>query len=325
MSETSDYTPAHWTGHDFSSARSYYDTHAGRSYSAAVKTGKTTTSASIRVEELKTDSNAPLIIAADVTGSMGEWPAVMFSKLPYLELEGQTYLGKDMEIAWMGIGDALSDQYPLQVRPFAKGTDLKTRLEELVIEGNGGGQVMESYQLGAFYMLHKASMPNAIHPIFIMIGDEKTHPFITSREADIAGVPFKGNIPAKEVFVELKKKMAVYLIQKPYNVGAENDYTNKEIHNDWVSILGDDHIAYLSEPERVVDVIFGILAKETGKIDDFKTEIEDRQTEDQVKTVYKALKTVHLLPAPVKVDTKVRTGKSNMLNPTKTKKSKSLI
>jgi hypothetical protein len=29
---------------------------------------------------------------------MGDWPATMFSKLPYLENEGKEYLGEDFEI-----------------------------------------------------------------------------------------------------------------------------------------------------------------------------------------------------------------------------------
>ena len=47
----------------------------------------------------------------------------------------------------------------------------------------------------------------------------------------------------------------------------------------------------------MVDVIFGILAKDTGRVDYFRKEIEARQKAGQVKTVYKALETVHALPS----------------------------
>jgi len=347
MSETSDYTPAHWAGHDFSSARSHYDDHAGRSYAKAVSENKTATD--LIVEALSTNSPSPLLIAADVTGSMGEWPAVMFSKLPYLELEGQEYLGKNMEIAWLAVGDATSDKYPLQARPFTKGTDLKKRLEELVIEGGGGGQVKESYQLAAFYALHKADMPRAVHPILIMIGDEEPYDVVSVSEAKTAGVTLAKPASTEQVFVDLRKKMAVYLIRKPYEAvkdptppvdkGATNAWDmileakedpfkglgalDKRIHQTWSALIGDDHIAYLADPTRVVDVIFGILAKETGRFADFRKEIEERQTKAQVTTVYKALQSIHA-GTPVGPP-KVRAGLSTIHNPGAGKKSKGLL
>ena len=61
----------------------------------------------------------------------------------------------------------------------------------------------------------------------------------------------------------------------------------------WVELLGEDHVADLDDPERVVDVVFGILAKEANKVDYFRDEIEKRQTADQVRTVYESLRTIH--------------------------------
>ena len=53
--------------------------------------------------------------------------------------------------------------------------------------------------------------------------------------------------------------------------------------------LGADHISMLPKPDRVVDVIFGILAKEKDRVDYFKKEITGRQTEKQVKEALEAL------------------------------------
>ena len=61
--------------------------------------------------------------------------------------------------------------------------------------------------------------------------------------------------------------------------------------------MGEDHVVELPDAKRVVDVIFGILARETGRIEYFREEIEGRQDPDQVKTVYKSLATIHKLPA----------------------------
>jgi hypothetical protein len=242
------------------------------------------------------------MILCDVTGSMGEWPKVMFSKLPYLETEGKEYLGDDLEICFGAIGDATCDRYPLQVRPFTKGTALKDRMLELMIEGGGGGQLTESYELAALYAAHNVAIPNAIKPVLIMIGDEKPYPFIDKDLAKKwAGVTLQDRPSTKKVLDQLRAKFSVYMIRKPYGSGSGGSdgmsSTDQEIRQCWVELLGADRVIDLSEAGRVVDVIFGILANETGRVDYFREEIEGRQTAEQVKTVYKSLASIHNPPA----------------------------
>src|SRR5262245_45615202 len=109
MAETSDFTPADWSaGHPFSDARKAYDAHAGRSYADAAAKG--VRSADLVPESVTTDSPSPVVILCDVTGSMGEWPATIFSKLPYLDHEAKEYLGEGVEFCFGAIGDAYSDK-----------------------------------------------------------------------------------------------------------------------------------------------------------------------------------------------------------------------
>ena len=88
--------------------------------------------------------------------------------------------------------------------------------------------------------------------------------------------------------------------------------TDTEIRERWVQILGSDRVCDLPDPKRVVDVIFGILAKVTNRIDDFKLEIEARQKPEQVKTVYKSLATIHVALPENKGDDD---GKSRLMLP----------
>jgi len=295
MSESGDYSAGVWEGHDFKSARKTYDAYVGRSYDVAVKAGKGTKD--LIAENVKTESTAPLIIVVDETGSMGDWPATIFSKLPYLENEGKEYLGEDFEICFMAVGDAYeAEKYPLQVRPFAKGLDLKDRLKELVIEGGGGGTSQESYDLAALFAAEKIEIPKAIKPIMIFIGDEKCYDTIASDQAErLLGIKLQKTLTTQAVFKKLCDKYSVYVIRKPYQATSDNTMSaaDKTITAHWANLIGEDHIANLPEAGRVVDVIFGILAKETGRIAYFEHEIEDRQDDDQVKTVYKSLKTIH--------------------------------
>ena len=327
MSETADFNPGHWRGHDFSSARKTYDKHVGRSYGDAVKSD-------VKMEDLvpdviETNSPSPMVILCDVTGSMGRWPATIFSKLPYLELEGQEYLGEDMEICWGAIGDAqCRDKYPLQMRQFTKGTALKDELQKLVIEGGGGGGARESYELGALYCARNISMPKAINPICIIIGDEGFYDIVNKADGEkFARTSLQGRITGEEIFAELMSKFSVYLIRKPYGYTVENKRTRQDqaIYDQWENVLGADRIVMLPEADRVVDVIFGILAKETDRVDYFEEELTERQNADQVETVMKSLKTIHQVSLEDDEPKLLGSGKSVMLDSKKGKKTKSLL
>lgn len=313
MSETADYSPGDWKGYDFGAARKAYDQHAGRAYDAAKQMNKK--AQDMIPKSLKTDSKAPIVILCDGTGSMGDWPATIFSKLPYLDNEAKEYLGPDYEISFAVTKDE-QDDYPLQVKDFVKGRKMEDELKQFVIGGGSGPEsAAEAYEMSALYYARNVEMPNAQHPILIYICDEFMHNTVNPTMAQMAHVNVDDRISSKKVFEELRQKFAVYAIRKPYP-GCD-----KEIVAQWTEMLGDDHIAELPSADRVVDVIFGILAKETGKIDYFREEIEDRQRKDQVDTVYKSLKTIHALPK----DAGASPGKSVFLNPTKGLKTKRLL
>ena len=292
MSESSDYDQGDYKGVDFSDARKEFATSAGRSYSEAVNSGKTVKD--LIPQNLSTESSSPLVIVCDVTGSMGEWPTTIFSKLGYLNNEGKTYLGNDMEISFAAIGDAYSDKYALQGRPFAKGTDLAIRLKELVIEGGGGPDIYETYELAALYYARNVATPKAIRkPVIIFIGDENPYDSISASHAkNLAYVDLQGkSLSLAEVFNELKAKYSVFMIRKPYGSNRTNEMSSidSRVHKKWAELLGEDNVKILPDAGRVVDVIFGILAEVTNKNSEFREDMEKRQTEAQRNTVYKSL------------------------------------
>lgn len=311
MSEAYDYDPAGWAGHDFGSARAAYDRHVGSSYSDA--TVKRISAGSLIEPSLTSKAQRPLIVVIDQTGSMGDWPATMFSKLPYLDHEVRWYLGDDAEIAFMAIGDAQHHEtYPLQVQAFSSGQDLTKRLEALVIEGDGGGNGGETYELAALYLLHNLHVDPVAQPIVIFIGDEPCFNSISVEDAQTwSKVRLERSTSTASVFADLRKKASVYFIHKPYGSGSgsDDDATTRSVRSSWAKLVEPDHIAPLGDPNRVVDVIFGILAAETDRLDDFREEIEGRQTPAQVGVVYKSLATIHAISAPRK---ELEAGKSTL-------------
>jgi len=330
MSESGDYVPApHWQGtiDNFKSARSAYDDVRKRSYDDAVvnKVGVD----DCVPKSLSTKSGAPVVICCDVTGSMGDWPAVIFSKLPYLEYEGQEYLGDDMEISFSAIGDGpRGDKYPLQVRPFSKGKDMKTQLEKLIDEKGGGGNRVEGYDLAAVYYGHNCEAPEAIRkPIFIFIGDEGIYNTIFADYAKQWARVDDNKLSVEGVFARLKEKFNVYCIRKHYghSNGDSTSSEDQEINKQWCEFLGNDHVVSLPSADRVVDVIFGIFAKETGRIDYFEKELKDRQGKDvdgkaKIAIVMKSLVTVHQPLQSMKKIDGPKGAKSKSITPKSPKK-----
>jgi len=307
MSEAGDYQPATWAvSHDFGNARRSYAQKNQDRVQEVVRTG----GASLLEDTVITQCENPLVVCCDVTGSMGEWPGIMFSKLPYLENEAKVYLGNDVEICWSAVRDFRDgNDYPLQARPFAKGADHLKRLEE--IYRGGGGRPSECYDLAAAYFANNCKMPNAINPILIFIGDDTVYKRLTKEEAKTHG---KVDLPKmqtnEQLFTSLKQIFDVYLVQKVTEVsGNQLVGYDLEVYKSWEPLLGADHIVSLPDPNRVVDCIFGILGEATGKRDYFVEELKERQLKDKdgkkkINTVMTAMKTIHVDP-----ETEIKAGK----------------
>ena len=300
------YDPGPWQGWNYKSARkAHVDNTAGRGYGSVGKSrapsmGGITNRRSINIDEhvpdrVETDSKYPLVIACDGTGSMGTFPETIFRKLPFLDRHGVDDYLPDAKISFAMIGDARTDRYPFQAQDFCRGTDMQEALNKLIIERGGGGNDKESYDLALLYYLRNCELPAAIRPVFIMICDEGLYNTVDPKWAStFAKTDIEKPMLTKTLFDEIKQKFSFYCVRKRYGTvtGDKMDRREANIHNQWVELVGADRIAILDDPNRIVDVILGILAYETGKEDDFTKELEWRQTDDQVKTVKKSLVTI---------------------------------
>ena len=86
----------------------------------------------------------PVILALDVTGSMGSAAVEVAKRLNKVmtKLYEQT---KDVEFMIMGIGDLAYDRAPIQASQFESDIRIAEQLDRLYFEGGGGGNDFESY------------------------------------------------------------------------------------------------------------------------------------------------------------------------------------
>lgn len=122
----------------------------------------------------------PVIIALDVTGSMGVIPVELIKHaLPTL-MSKLLAFNPDVSLMFMAVGDDRNDQAPLQVGQFeASDEKLDHWLTRTWLEGDGGGNGGESYALPWLFAINKivtdAWEKRGQKGLIITIGDEPIH------------------------------------------------------------------------------------------------------------------------------------------------------
>ncbi|MBI4144105.1 hypothetical protein HY486_02570 [Candidatus Woesearchaeota archaeon] len=302
--------------YDFGSAKKAYVDKVGKSAGSAPRTYLEKTKPKLELvdplnREVATDSEEPVIIAVDGTGSMQSWPAEIFDRLPLL---CQTVGGwkQNAEISFAVLGDAFIDNWPLQVTDFGKGPSLDKLLDALKPEGGGGGGARESYELFAYFVSEHVKTPKATSPFLFIMGDEGFYDLIRKDQAKTyIGDTLDEDVNAKKTIDALCQRFDVYLLRKQYS-NVEKD---KQIRAQWADAIGDQRIIPVTDPQRIVDVTMGLIAKKWGQYDDFKANLSARQDSGSIKTVMDSLR------AAPEID---KTMKSKVTGAILSKKSKAL-
>lgn len=245
---------------------------------------------------IKSSTKHPIVIMLDVTGSNTNFAKIVYDKMPMFfgQIEQKGYL-KDFEISVCAIGDAYSDDYPLQIADFAKGTEIDDWLSKLVLEGCGGGQRCETYELGAYYLLNNFDFDKDSKPIVFFLGDESPY-------KEVSGSQVKQYINSKikvsdfnyktfTVFKELLDKIPdTYVFLNPY-CGKTID---KDIIKSWTSLFENESHVINMQPENekaIVDLMLGVIALiSEHDLEDYKIDMLDRgQTKERIESVDKTL------------------------------------
>lgn len=182
----------------------------------------------------------PIAVMFDVTGSMGHIPQVLQTKLP--KLYGLLLLKGYVEhpqILFGAIGDATCDRVPLQLGQFESDNRADDNLENFILEGGGGGQRHESYELGAYYMARHTATDawekRGKKGYLFFIGDERNYPKVNKNYAKaLIGVGPQSDLSTEEVYKELQEKWEVYFL-----FAQQGSYTADQIIGEFDEINGD--------------------------------------------------------------------------------------
>lgn len=201
-------------------------------------------------------SNA-IMVGLDVTGSMSSVIKVIHKKLPTLMgiLLRKAYI-PDPQVMFSAIGDATCDTSPLQVGQFESGDEMEGDLSNFYLEGRGGGQNTESYELFAYVGARKTSIDcfekRGKKGYCFIIGDELPYSAVNSREvADLIGDTLEASIPVQKIFDELKEKYTVFYIL-PQSASGGRDH---RVIDRWKELLGGENVLLLEDAAGVSELI----------------------------------------------------------------------
>jgi hypothetical protein len=238
------------------------------------------------------ESNA-VFVGFDVTGSMGTVPQIVQKKLCGLMglLLRNSYL-TDPAICVAGIGDATCDHAPFQLGQFESGIEIENDLTNLFLEGGGGGQQTESYELALYFLARKTACDcyekRGKKGYAFIVGDEMAYDRVKRSEVQkIFGDDIQADIPLKDIVSEARERWELYYILPKMT----SYYDDPKIIGFWRNLLG-QYAMKLDDPEGISEMLAATIgvAEESVDLDGISKDLVDAGAESGVvDSVTKAL------------------------------------
>jgi hypothetical protein len=197
-----------------------------------------------------------IAVLFDVTGSMRAVPRKLQAKLPQLlGLLLRKGYATDPQIMFGAIGDATCDRAPLQVGQFESDNRMDDDLGRILLEGGGGGQKTESYELALYFMArHTATdcfTKRGRRGYLFIIGDEMAYPRVKPAEVrSVIGDDLREPVPVTDMMAEVSRKWDTY-----YILPAGASYVgDPEVLGFWRGLLGQS-VIQLADLDAVCETI----------------------------------------------------------------------
>jgi len=213
----------------------------------------------VRLRESRDSADHPhslgIVFALDVTGSMGDIPRLLATRqLPsFMKVLSDCKI-PDPQLLFMAVGDAVSDNAPLQAGQFESTAELMDQwLTWSFLEGGGGGSGEESYELALYFLALHTEMDcwakRKKRGYLFLTGDERPYPILSRRVVEaIVGDRLDEDLKVEEVLAELQKTFVPFFI-----VPDTERRQRQRCEAPWRDLLG-DHVLCMESPE---DVCFG--------------------------------------------------------------------
>ncbi len=221
-------------------------------------------------------NSVAVAVIFDVTGSMGNVPRVLQTKLGKLMrlLIQKGYL-EHPQMLFGAVGDAYCDSVPLQIGQFEAGLEMDDDLGKIYLEGGGGGQVHETYELGLYFCARHTQLDcyeKRGHKGYLFtIGDEKPYAVVQHQQVqEQMGDTLKRDIPIDQIIAEVQTQYEYFHII-PTNTSHGQ---SKEVQAHWRALLG-ERVILLEDETAVCETIALAIGLCEGTVFDLNHGIDD--------------------------------------------------
>ena len=197
-----------------------------------------------------------IAVLFDVTGSMRDVPRALQARLPrLLGLLLRKGYATDPQIMFGAIGDATCDRAPLQVGQFESDNRMDDDLGRILLEGGGGGQKTESYELALYFMARHTAADcydrRGRRGYLFLIGDETAYAGVKPAEVrEVLGDVVQGPLPLRALMAEVTARWNTY-----YILPAGTSYAGDgEVLGFWRRLLG-QNVIELADLDAVCETI----------------------------------------------------------------------
>lgn len=212
----------------------------------------------------------PVILALDVTGSMGGAAMKVAQKLNEIMTNLYEDNGvKDIEFCVMGIGDLAYDTAPIQISQFESDIRIAEQLDKVYFEAGGGGNKYESYTAAWYMGARHCSLDcwkRGKKGIIITMGDELPNPYLPKAQLTrVTGDKLQDDINTPDLLQEVKEKFNVYHISVKDRETSYTMYQNwYDEDSKWKELLGNNY--YVASLDELAAVIVNIIKDNTLSI-----------------------------------------------------------
>jgi predicted protein tyrosine phosphatase len=174
----------------------------------------------------------------------------------------------DPQLLFLAVGDATSDYAPLQVGQFESKAELMDQwLTWSYLEGGGGGQNTESYELALYFLAEHTDMDCWVkrkkRGYLFMTGDELPYPAVSRHQVEaLIGEKLDEDIPTEAVVA------AVTETYEPFFLIPDRERRTR-CEQRWRELLG-DHVICLDQPVDTCAVSAAVVAlaeRRVGSLD----------------------------------------------------------
>lgn len=224
-----------------------------------------------RDSEANPNSRA-IIFGLDVTGSMGKIAHEMAnSGIPRLmERIIDIQPVADPHVMCIAIGDhRASDRSPIQATQFEADIKINEQIQDIYLEGGGGGNSHEAYDLAWYFASKYTSIDcfekRGIKGYLFTIGDEPVAPDSSPTTTAQFKALFKdgdvSSICPSEMLREAQQKYEVFHIV--VEEGSYFRHSPVKVTSSWTELLG-KRVIYLDDYTKLADVVLAVIAVNEG-------------------------------------------------------------